>query len=120
MLKTSRVNVAVAAMLASTTLLAASFKTADTDKDGTIDRKEAAAMPFVLNNFDSIDQDKDGTVDAVEIAVFRALAADKDHDGTLEIKEVKDAKLKKVFATIDADKDGTIDAKELASFYAAK
>jgi Ca2+-binding EF-hand superfamily protein len=44
----------------------AAFKKADKDNDGTLDRKEAKAMPNVAKNFDAIDSDKDGTVSLEE------------------------------------------------------
>ena len=48
----------------------ADFKKADKDHDGTLDRKEAKAMPRVAKNFDAIDVDKDGTVSLDEIHTF--------------------------------------------------
>ena len=38
--------------------------------DGTLDRKEAKAMPRVAKNFDAIDTDKDGTVSLEEVHTF--------------------------------------------------
>jgi hypothetical protein len=49
---------------------AAAFKEADKDNDGTLDRKEAKAMPHVDTNFDAIDTDKDGTVSLAEIHTY--------------------------------------------------
>ena len=46
------------------------FKKADKDNDGTLDRKEAKAMPRVAKNFDAIDVDKDGTVSLDEIHTY--------------------------------------------------
>jgi Ca2+-binding EF-hand superfamily protein len=46
------------------------FKKADKDNDGTLDRKEAKAMPQVAKNFDAIDADKDGTVSLDEVHTF--------------------------------------------------
>jgi hypothetical protein len=49
---------------------AAAFKKADKDHDGTLDQKEAKAMPDVAKNFDAIDTDKDGTVSLEEVHSF--------------------------------------------------
>jgi hypothetical protein len=48
----------------------AAFKKADKDNDGTLDRKEAKAMPRVAKNFDAIDTDKDGTVSLEEVHTY--------------------------------------------------
>ena len=48
----------------------AAFKKADKDHDGTLDRKEAKAMPRVAKNFNAIDVDKDGTVSIDEIHTY--------------------------------------------------
>ena len=58
----------------------AAFKKADMDNDGTLDRKEAKAMPHVAKNFDAIDADKDGTVSMDEVHTYmkaRHAAANK-------------------------------------------
>ena len=44
-----------------------SFKAADRNGDGMLDREEANAMPRVAKNFDAIDADKSGTVTGKEI-----------------------------------------------------
>ena len=49
---------------------AVAFRKADKDNDGTLDRKEAKAMPNVARNFDAIDADKDGTVSLDEVHTF--------------------------------------------------
>jgi hypothetical protein len=72
-LNASKCVIAAIAVIASTATFAADFKSADTDKDGTLDRKEAAAVPFVAKNFDAIDTDKDGTIDAKELAAYYAV-----------------------------------------------
>jgi Ca2+-binding EF-hand superfamily protein len=48
----------------------AKFAAADKDKDGTLDKEEAKAMPRVAKHFDEIDADKDGTVSKEEIHTF--------------------------------------------------
>ena len=51
---------------------AAAFKKADKDNDGTLDRKEAKAMPRVAKNFNAIDTDSDGTVSMDEVHTYMA------------------------------------------------
>jgi hypothetical protein len=48
----------------------AQFKKADKDNDGTLDRKEAKAMPRVAKNFTAIDADQDGTVSLDEVHAY--------------------------------------------------
>ena len=50
----------------------AAFKKADRDNDGTLDRKEAKAMPRVAKNFNAIDTDSDGTVSLDEVHTYMA------------------------------------------------
>ena len=71
-------------------------------------------------NFDAIDTDKDGTVNQIEIDTFLVMMNDKDSDGTLDKKEIKNKALAKAFDQLDTDKDGTLDAKEIGAFFAAK
>jgi Ca2+-binding EF-hand superfamily protein len=58
---------------------AAAFKKADKDNDGTLDRKEAKAMPRVAKNFNAIDTDSDGTVSLDEVHTY--MAAHPAHTG---------------------------------------
>ena len=51
---------------------AAAFKKADKNNDGTLDKKEAKAMPHVAKNFDAIDTDHDGTVSLDEVHAYMA------------------------------------------------
>jgi Ca2+-binding EF-hand superfamily protein len=48
----------------------AAFKKADKDSDGTLDKKEAKAMPRVAKNFKAIDADNDGTVSLEEVHTY--------------------------------------------------
>jgi predicted small secreted protein len=48
------------------------FDKADKDRDGTLDRTEAAGMPDVSRNFDAMDRDRDGTVSVDEIHNYTA------------------------------------------------
>ena len=108
--------------------VAARFKAADKDNDGTLDRAEAAALPGLARRFDAIDTDRDGTVDMKEIEAHHAQmtktradrlerrfkAADVDHDGTIDQAEAAAwSGLAKRFAAVDTDRDGTVDLNEV-------
>jgi len=86
----------------------------DTDNDGTVDLAEAKKAASAL--FDKLDRDHDGTLDKRELA--RRLtpkefaAADPDHDGTLTKDEYL-AAVEQRFTAADPDHDGTLDTKEL-------
>lgn len=112
-----------------------SFKAADKDGDGTLDREEAKALPRVAKHFDEIDADKDGTVSLEEIyASARKVAktmqeeqrakfeaADKDKDGTLDREEAKALpRVAEHFDEIDANKDGKVSAEEIKAYARSK
>ena len=61
--------------------MAADFRKADKDNDGTLDRKEAKKMRGgVSKNFNSIDTDNDGTVSMEELNSYMAAhPSKKDH-----------------------------------------
>ena len=88
----------------------------DTDNDGTVDlaetRKAASAM------FDRLERDHDGTLDQRELArrltPKELAAADPDHDGTLTKDEYL-AVVEQRFAAADPDHDGKLDAKEFGT-----
>ncbi len=50
---------------------AAEFARLDANKDGFIDKKEAALEPRLLANFDAADTNKDGKIDKKEWADFQ-------------------------------------------------
>jgi Ca2+-binding EF-hand superfamily protein len=58
----------------------AAFQKADTDRDGTLDRSEAAAMPRVAKNFETMDTDRSGTVSLEEIQAYMELKRPRDED----------------------------------------
>jgi Ca2+-binding EF-hand superfamily protein len=108
--------------------VAARFKAADTDSDGTLDRTEAATMPGLAAKFDVVDKDKDGTIDMKEIEAYhsemtksggdrierRFKASDADKDGTIDRKEAASwPGLAKHFDVVDTDHDGTVDLNEV-------
>ena len=90
------------------------IKMFDLDSDGTLDLgevKKAAAALFVR-----LDRDHDGTLDKRELAgrmsARELAAADPDHDGTLTLDEYL-AVVEKRFNAANPDADGTLDAREL-------
>ena len=50
---------------------AAEFAKLDKNKDGMIDKTEAAMEPRLLTNFDAADTNKDGKIDKNEWAAFQ-------------------------------------------------
>jgi hypothetical protein len=88
----------------------------DTDNDGTLDLMEAKKAASAL--FAKLDRDHDGTVNKRELAgrlsAKEFAAADPDHDGTLTLDEYL-AVVEQRFNAANPDKDGTLDAKELHS-----
>src|SRR6516165_3508198 len=91
-------------------------KAFDTDADGTLDLAEVKKAASTL--FAKLDRDHDGTLDKRELAgrlsAKELVAADPDHDGTLTLDEYL-AVVEQRFKAADPDKEGTIDAKELKS-----
>ena len=93
-----------------------SMRLLNTDNDGTVDLDEAKKAASAL--FDKLDRDHEGTLDRRELGIRLSAAefaaADPDKDGTLS----KDEYLKLVenrFKAADPDNDGTLDEKELRS-----
>jgi Ca2+-binding EF-hand superfamily protein len=88
----------------------------DTDNDGTVDLAEAKKAASAL--FDKLERDHDGTLDQRELGnrltQKELAAADPDHDGTLTKDEYL-AAVEQRFRAADPDHDGTLDAKELNS-----
>ena len=88
----------------------------DTDNDATLDLAEVKKAATAV--FAKLDRDHDGTIDARELAgrlsAKELAAADPDHDGTLTLDEYL-AVVEKRFAAADPDRDGTLEAKELKS-----
>ena len=68
--------------------------------------------------FSKLDRDHDGTLDARELkgrlSAQELVAADPDRDGTLTLDEYL-AVVEQRFNAANPDKDGTLDAKELNS-----
>jgi len=92
------------------------LKTLDPYNDGTVDLTEAKTAAGKL--FDKLDRDHDGTLDRRELRGRLNgkdfAAADPDNDGTVDKNEFL-AIVEKRFKAADPDNDGTIDAKESRS-----
>jgi Ca2+-binding EF-hand superfamily protein len=86
----------------------------DIDNDGTLDLAEVKKAASAL--FARLDRDHDGTLDKRELAgrlsARELAAADPDHDGTLTADEYL-AVVEQRFNAANPDKDGTLDAREL-------
>jgi Ca2+-binding EF-hand superfamily protein len=119
----------------------AQFKQADTDNNGYLDEKEAAASPFFRDSFKAMDRDGDGKLfekemlaylDAVEelqnaAAVGCASASfadegrglfdlvDANHDGRLSVRELR--QMVKLIDQLDKDGDGMIGRSEIGRGY---
>ena len=94
--------------------VADAVKMFDTDKGGTLDLAEAKKA--AANLFAKLDRDHDGTLDKRELAgrlsARELAAADPDHDGTLTVDEYL-VVVERRFSAANPDKDGTLDAREL-------
>jgi Ca2+-binding EF-hand superfamily protein len=90
------------------------IKMFDTDNDATLDLAEVKKAASAL--FAKLDRDHDGTLDRRELAgrltAKELEAADPDHDGTLTVDEYL-AVVERRFNAANPDRDGTLDAKEL-------
>jgi Ca2+-binding EF-hand superfamily protein len=51
---------------------AGGMKHLDTDKDGTIDRTEAAADEVLIEVFEQVDANQDGVIESVEFSAYEA------------------------------------------------
>lgn len=64
---------AIAALLATGSVFAGPLMDSmDTDKSGTINADEAAAMPSLVDQFNTLDGDADGQLSPAEFAPFEA------------------------------------------------
>ncbi|WP_213954758.1 EF-hand domain-containing protein [Variovorax sp. dw_954] len=97
--------------------IAAAFKQADPDNDGTVSRAEARKFGISRAAFEQANPDKDGTLDIKEFMAaitWQFNKANPDNDGTLDPKEAAKAgiKNKKTFDQANPDNDGTLDLAE--------
>ena len=90
------------------------LKMFDLDSDGTLDLNEVKKAAAGL--FARLDRDHDGSLDKRELAgrlsAREFAAADPDHDGRVSLDEYL-AVVEKRFNAANRDGDGTLDAKEL-------
>lgn len=101
----------------------------DANKDGVIDRAEAARAPRMAEKFDQLDKDRDGKLSADERphtrrmrhrggsrgAHGRMMAADTDQDGRISRAEAQAAQAKagERFEAMDFNKDGYLDRADM-------
>jgi Ca2+-binding EF-hand superfamily protein len=120
------------------THMADTFRAADSDGNGSLDREEAKTLPRVAKNFERLDTDKDGAVSQEELAAGmkrmhgksrkmhrKAMAAfqkaDADQDGTLDRSEAAAMpRVARNFEAIDTDGSGTVSLAEMRAFMKAK
>jgi len=105
----------------------------DANKDGAIDRAEAAKAPKLAAKFDQLDKDKDGKLSADERPRLRdgrrqrgghggMMAADADKDGRISRAEAQAAQAKSAdrFDEMDANKDGYLDRADMQARFAQR
>jgi Ca2+-binding EF-hand superfamily protein len=106
------------------------FRQADSDRNGAIDRNEAIRAKLSLSEketFDGIDRDRNGLVTLFELgdalqARIRDWAsgvesADRDGDGELSEEEARSASsLSQIFGRADANRDGKLNQEEYETF----
>lgn len=98
--------------------LQARWKAADGNRDGYIDRAEAATLRPIAKHFDELDGNNDDRLSMDEMrnsAKDRLRAADANQDGYIDRAEA-DASLPRVakaFDRLDANKDGKLTVEEV-------
>jgi Ca2+-binding EF-hand superfamily protein len=110
----------------------------DANKDGAVDKTEAAAHPRLAQNFDAIDANKDGKLSSDELRAAREqhkgpdmegkggkgegfAKADVNKDGFIDKAEAANLpRLAKHFDQLDADKDGRVSQAEMQAAHAKR
>ncbi len=107
----------------------------DTNGDGVIDRKEAAAHPKLAEHFDRMDKNKDGRIDASERPQHqgkgrggqqgerreRVAKLDANGDGRFSREELAGReRMLQNFGTIDTNKDGFLSREEMRARHQGK
>jgi Ca2+-binding EF-hand superfamily protein len=87
----------------------------DTDSDGTVTKTEYLA--YMDKQFDKLDTDHDGTLDVKELKALRGLPA-TDTEGKIEPGKTPSAK--QMLLKMDPDKDGTVSKDEFNTYAGAE
>ena len=102
------------ALALSSAAYADTLSAVDTNKDGTIDLGEAKTAAGAV--FDKLDRDHDGTLDRRELKIRISekdwATADPDHDKTISKDEYLNY-VEMLFKAADKDSEGTLDRREL-------
>ncbi len=103
----------------------------DTNKDGVIDRSEAAKVPKFAEHFDKLDANKDGRITAEERPQRGARGGKDGHgDRMAQLDTNKDGRFSREelagkervlqnFAAIDSNKDGALSREEMQAHHKA-
>lgn len=98
----------------------------DTNRDGAIDRSEAAAHPRLAQAFERLDANRNGRLEAGERpqrhrrgghgGIGHAVKLDTDRDGRISRTEAAASKFADRFAVIDRNRDGYLVRSELHAY----